>query len=219
MYGRLSPLQSEILDQLANTEPRWTLSGGGALVGFHTAHRVTRDLDFFFHGLSELGEIPGEITRRLGEAGWSVSKLQTAPAFGRLEVRDGDETVVVDLVAEPVPWIEPAVEAAAGILVDTPHEILVNKLACLLSRSEPRDLEDVRVLVAAGENLQRALRDVPRKDGGFSALTLAWLLRTFPLAAAPALGFDQARLEAFRDELLAVLAAPPRPRGGRGDGA
>lgn len=67
MHGRLTQLQSRILDRLAGTEPRWTLTGGGALVGFHTAHRTTRDLDLFFHGLDKLGAAtsPGFDQRRL----------------------------------------------------------------------------------------------------------------------------------------------------------
>ena len=56
------------------------------------------------------------------------------------------------------------------------HEILVNKLCALLSRSELRDLIDVRTLALAGADLELALSDAPRKDGGFSPLTLAWVL-------------------------------------------
>jgi hypothetical protein len=31
----------------AGLQPPWTLTGGGALAGFHTKHRETRDLDLF----------------------------------------------------------------------------------------------------------------------------------------------------------------------------
>jgi hypothetical protein len=34
----------------------WTLSGGAALAGFHTAHRETRDLDLFWQRSRELGD-------------------------------------------------------------------------------------------------------------------------------------------------------------------
>jgi hypothetical protein len=32
---------------LSGMQPAWTLTGGGALVGFYTKHRETRDLDLF----------------------------------------------------------------------------------------------------------------------------------------------------------------------------
>lgn len=53
--GRLTPLQEQVLVALASLEPAWTLTGGGALVGFHTKHRVTRDLDRFLHQQRSLG--------------------------------------------------------------------------------------------------------------------------------------------------------------------
>ena len=50
----LSPLQVRILEALADLDPPWTLTGGGALVGFHLKHRTTRDLDLFLHGRAML---------------------------------------------------------------------------------------------------------------------------------------------------------------------
>ncbi len=50
---------------------------------------------------------------------------------------------------------------ATTIFIDTPHQILVNKLCALLGRSEPRDVEDIYVLLQNGGDLERALRDFP----------------------------------------------------------
>jgi hypothetical protein len=105
--------------------------------------------------------------------------------------------------------------AQVEILVDAPHEILVAKLTALLGRSELRDLEDVRALLAAGGDLPRALADAPRKDGGFSAPTLARVLEQFPVEAlGRALGRDPAdlaQLAQFRDELVEALLDASRP--------
>ena len=107
--------------------------------------------------------------------------------------------------------------SANTIPVDTPHEILVNKLCTLIQRSELRDLIDVQALLAAGGDLQRALRDAPMKDGGFSPLVLTWQLKELPLATmARAEAWAPERieaLEAFRTELttsLSQLARPPQ---------
>lgn len=201
----LSALQRRVVTVLSGMEPPWTLTGGAALVGYHLAHRTTRDLDLFWHGRSSLGEAPREVIRRLEAAGLTVARIQSTPAFVRLDVADEDDRVMVDLVADPVAVIEEPTIQPDAVLVDTAHEILVNKLTALLSRSELRDLEDVRALVTAGGDLERALGEASQKDAGFSSLTLAWTLRQTPLQVASALGFDAEALELFRDELIAIL--------------
>jgi hypothetical protein len=154
--SRLGPLQRRIIELLAGMG--WTLTGDGALVGYHLGHRDTRDLDLFWHGLDELGYLPREVERRLLAAGLHVDSIQAAPAFRRLRVTDGHEVVPVGLVADPVPPSRPPVEAAPGVMVDPPDEILANKLNALLSRWAVRDLVDVRALLQAGLDL-----DVARK--------------------------------------------------------
>jgi hypothetical protein len=103
-----------------------------------------------------------------------------------------------------------------AIDIDSMHEILVSKLTALLSRAELRDLVDVRALLEAGLDLAAALRDAPKKDGGFSALTLAWVLHTFNVGGlARAIGWDEAQiagLDAFRQQLIAQLTAAAKPQ-------
>jgi hypothetical protein len=206
---KLSALQWRILERLSALQPPWTLTGGGALAGFHLKHRTTRDLDLFWHGLHQLGSLPGEVQNSLAAEGLEVTPVQRGATFSQLRVSDGTETCIIDLVADPVAPIEAPLQiriGASSLEVDTPHEILVNKLNALLSRSEVRDLEDVRALLAAGGDLERALADAPKKDGGFSPLTLAWVLKELrPKSLARVGGLDPGRaeeLEAFRDSLV-----------------
>jgi len=196
----LDPLQQRILRVLAGLEPPWTLTGGAALAGFHLGHRTTRDLDLFWHGTQELGVWADQAQTRLRDDGLQVARIQTAPAFRRLRVGDGHRVVIVDLVAEAVPFSEAPVELLPGIQVDTPHDILVNKLCALLSRSESRDLVDVAALLEAGGDLGRAIGDASRKDGGFSPLTLAWVLQSLDSTG-------DSHLESIRDSLVALLLA------------
>jgi hypothetical protein len=216
--GRLSALQERLLVVLAGLDPPWTLSGGAALVGFHTRHRETRDLDLFWQARRELGEAAGDARARVERAGLDVAVVQTAAAFCRLEVRDGVDSVIVDLVADPVRLAEaprPVTVQGATFLVDTPHQILVNKLCALLSRSEVRDLVDVKALLETDGDLRRALMDAPQQDGGFSPLTFAWSMRALPLrrlGAAlkmPASAVED--LERFRDGLVDRVLAEARP--------
>ena len=157
---------------------------------------------------------------RLRKAGFDVGISQTSPASARLLVRSGAETLVVDLVAEPIPALEPSEWVDRGghkLRIDSAHEILVNKLCALLHRSELRDLLDVEALLAHGEDLERALSDAPKKEAGFSPLTLVWVVRELPIdAMARASGMstmEGERASSFRGELIdriVKLAEPPR---------
>jgi hypothetical protein len=71
------------------------------------------------------------------------------------------------------------------------------------------------VLLDRGGDLPRALRDCPQQDGGFSALTLAWTLRSLPLERlATALCWSRERIAAvvsFQESLVERLLQAARP--------
>lgn len=191
------------------------------MAGFHLKHRATRDLDLFWHGLNQLGTLPEEVRSSLVSEGLEVTPVRSGATFAQLRVGDGTEICIVDLVADPVAPVEAPLQIRIGtssLVVDTPHEILVNKLNALLSRSELRDLEDVRALLAAGGDLGRALADAAKKDGGFSPLTLSWVLKELrprALARVAGLGPEKAEeLEAFRDSLIEQILELSSPEDG-----
>ncbi len=94
-----------------------------------------------------------------------------------------------------------------GVRLDSPREIVANKLCALVSRCEIRDLVDLRALLGLGYSLEAAIADAATKDGGVEAATLAWLLSQLtigPEAKLPG-GVEPVELRAFRDELVARL--------------
>jgi hypothetical protein len=216
--SRLTPLQDRVLHVLGASTTGWTLTGGAALAGFHTMHRSTRDLELFWHGRAQLGEERAHVIEALESSGLIVETLQASPSFARVLVRDGAESVAVDLVAEPVAQAEqPQIVEHQGvrIRVDSAGEILVNKLNALLQRSELRDLQDVRALLERGGNLAWALEQAGRKDRGFSSLTISWVLREMPVeklaGAADLAPAARESLLSFRDELVRRIAVAARP--------
>lgn len=171
----LSSLQNDFLREFFWRENRFYLTGGAALVGFYLGHRETRDLELFT--LENEIENGFAIVRGVAKTlDATVEAIQTAPDFRRLLVRRGDDAVVVDLVREYVFQLEREKREIGGIRVDSPEEILANKLCALLSRSEIRDLVDVRELENAGFNLENALSVAQQKDTGLTAAQLAWVL-------------------------------------------
>lgn len=213
--GSLDDLQVRVLDALAGVDPPFVLTGGGALAGVHLGHRTTRDLDLFWRNRDRLGNLPDLVRQRLTNVGLSVKSLQTAPSFVQLQINDGNSVVTVDLVAEPSDAIEQAESHTIGkeeILVDSKRAILAEKLCALLERAEVRDLIDVEALLQRGESLEVAIADAPRRDTGFSPLTLAWVLRDLnvtELAASAGLSGEVAgRLDEFRKYLIEMLIVP-----------
>jgi len=188
------------------------------MAGFHTRHRGTRDLDLFFRPQSTLGDVVAAARNALQADGLAITVLRSTPTFAQLDVKNADEAVVIDLVADPTPIAEepqPTQLGSTTILVETPHQLLVNKLCALLSRSELRDLVDVRVLIARGGDLSRALRDCPGQDAGFSPLSFAWCVRGLDLPKlGAAVGMSTAQVEEldrFRLELIDRVLAEAKP--------
>jgi hypothetical protein len=84
------------LKALAGVEPRWTLTGGAALAGFHLGHRTTRDLDLFWHGHGALADLVASVTGTLSSAGFTVRGLRRTPTFAQLQVESVDGVVEVE---------------------------------------------------------------------------------------------------------------------------
>lgn len=203
---KLSDLQKDFLREFFRRENRFYLTGGAALVGFYLGHRETFDLDLFtLENEIENGfAIVRDAARVLGA---SVEAIQTAPDFRRLLVKRGDEAVVVDLVREYIYQLKAEKREINGIRVDSPEEILANKLCALLSRSEIRDLVDVRELEKAGFNLENALSVAQQKDTGLTAAQLAWVLNQIKLGddLIPPGNVSVIELQNYLDDLIARL--------------
>ncbi|MEP7341939.1 MAG: nucleotidyl transferase AbiEii/AbiGii toxin family protein [Acidobacteriota bacterium] len=175
MSNRLSDLQQDFLKAFFSREARFFLTGGAALVGFHLGHRETHDLDLFTleDALDAGAALTAEIARQWGA---SLESIQTYPDFRRLLLHRNDEAIVIDLVRERVAQITSEKPLVNGIRVDPPEEILANKLCALLSRSEVRDLVDVRALEASGYRIEDALPAASLKDTGLTPAQLSWIL-------------------------------------------
>jgi len=205
--NQLSPLQQDFLRAFFGRENRYFLTGGGALAGFHLGHRATHDLDLFTvedamtGGISAVAEVGREL-------GLTVEPIVTSPDFRRLLMRRGTESVVVDLVREYAVQAAPEKPIINGIRVDPPEEIMANKLCALLSRSEIRDLVDVRALELAGYRPEDALRAAAAKDSGLTPAQLGWILSQIVLGddLVPPGGVSTDELRSYLNDLVGRLA-------------
>jgi len=138
--------------------------------------------------------------------GATARELRTSTDFRRYELTRGSERCKVDLVIDRAPQI--AEKVSFGVVrADTTREIAANKLCALFDRQEPRDLFDLRLLVAEGIKLSDALDDAMKKHAGVTAASLAWALSAFRLAPTAPVprGSTTAELDQFRSELIEAL--------------
>lgn len=205
--SKLTDLQQEFLTAFFAREDRFFLTGGAALAGFHLGHRETHDLDLFTlsDALDEGAALIAELARQEGA---TVESIQTFPDFRRLLYRRETAAVVIDLVRDRVVQRSPEKSIVNGIRVDPPEEILANKLCALLSRSEIRDLVDVRALEIAGYRVEDALPAAKLKDGGVTPAQLGWLLNQIELGddLVPPGGVSLTELRSYLADLTARLA-------------
>ncbi len=183
------------------------LTGGAALVGFHFGHRTTEDLDFFSPPGLNLAEAAMSLEAASRAVGATLQSVRSFPTFRRFVARRAEESCVVDLVIDQAPMILSEKEVREGVRIDPLREIAANKTCALISRSEIKDLVDLKHILASGTSLEQALADAQLKDAAADAATLAWVLEQVaigPDAALPG-GTDPAELDRFRANLVRTL--------------
>ncbi len=181
----LTPFEQGFLRRFFASVRGFYLGGGGAL-GIHLGHRRSIDLDLFTPEEVAFQAAVASLPAVAGAVGGRVEILTDAPAFRRvlLTGREGD-TVRVDLVWDASPrTASPPVEVA-GMWLDPPQEILVNKICTILGRSELRDLVDLLFLERAGYRALDALDAARRKDPGLTPAQLAWAITQVRLDRLP----------------------------------
>lgn len=201
---RLTPLQRDLLAGFFAREQRLFLTGGAALAGFYFGHRETEDLDLFSAPGPDLAEPARAMTEAAAACGALAEPMQTYTDFRRLSVSRGDEECIVDLVIDRAPMVEPEKARFGAVRVDTLREIAANKICTLLSRSEIKDLVDLKTLVESGIDLGQAFADAEKKDSGADPATLGWILDKLAIAPTARLPgqADAAALDAFRKDFV-----------------
>jgi hypothetical protein len=190
------------------------LGGGAALAGVHLRHRLSEDADLFVHSRDAHRDLVRALPD-IGRAnGMPVSVLRDGGSFVRARLQLSSHSIELDVIFEPVPDLESAPPPIDGIVLESLTDLRANKLTCILSRSEPRDLVDLLFLDRAGYPPEQDLALALRKDAGIDPGVIAWLLGQFPVDPLPTMlvPLDSKELRTFRDDLsrrFRRLAVPP----------
>jgi hypothetical protein len=195
---------AQVLDLLARSQEiaASRVAGGAALSGVHLAHRLSRDVDVFFDDKQQIRELLPQLGELAAEQGGTFRAVRDGGAFVRGVLQLPAATLDLDLVYDPSRPLAPR-DVVQGVVIDSLADLRANKLTCLLSRSEPRDLVDVFFLEKASYLPEDDLEPALQKDGGMDPGILAHLLAAFPVAPLPQMLVPLAseELSAYRDEL------------------
>ncbi len=179
------------------------LGGGAALGGAYLHHRLSNDVDLFLHDAVAHRDLIRAFPDVSRDTGLPIEIIRDVGSLVRARVTLPHAPVEVDIVHDPVPDIEAPPPPVDGITVESLVDMRANKLTCILSRSEPRDLVDLMYLDRAGYPPENDLGLALRKDAGIDPGVLAWLLRVFPIEPLPIMleALTASTLAAFRDDL------------------
>lgn len=141
------------------------LAGGAALAGVHLRHRLSRDADLFFHERQTHRDAVSLLPEIAQEAGVTIRIVRDAGTFVRGVLTGVDGDLDIDLVFDAVADVGRP-DVVEGVQVESLADLRANKLTCVLSRSEPRDLVDLLFLDRAGYPPEADLTLALAKDAG-----------------------------------------------------
>ena len=182
------------------------LSGGAALSGLHLHHRLSRDIDLFCDSRDAVRLVTQTAKEIATGNGGSLVLVRDGGSFVRAQLTLGAHSLELDVAHEPSEPLQPR-DTVDGITVDSLTDMHANKITCLLSRTEPRDLVDLYFLDKIGLSTEDALPSALAKDAGVDPAILAFLLQDFPISPLPILlnTLNVEQLSGYRQHLAQRL--------------
>lgn len=180
-----TPLKRDFLKAFFAREKRFFLTGGSALGLFYLDHRRSYDLDLFSTEQPGWIDIDGVVRASARESGCEIGIMREGPTFRRYKIERAEEVEIVDVVLDLAPQRDVEKNWMDGIQVDTLREIMVNKIATLISRSELKDVVDLYFLEKEGMRVEDYFHDARGKNGGLDPAMMSMILDSMNLNALP----------------------------------
>jgi predicted nucleotidyltransferase component of viral defense system len=145
-YRRLYQLQDRILLALKEVLSSFYLTGGTALGRFYLNHRFSEDLDFFVNRSDTFRSEVKNIEKVLQNK-FSLLKNQSIvfDDYVRFYIEDENISLKIEFVND-IAYRCGVPKSYKYGLIDTPLNILANKLTTVVGRDEPKDVFDICVL-------------------------------------------------------------------------
>lgn len=142
--ARLYPLQDRVLARIASIETGFYLTGGTAASRGYLHHRFSDDFDLFVNDDARFELWAQRVIQTLADGpDWRVEVVHRDRRFVRGTVSSRDVVLKIEMVNDvPAHVGELRHDPTLGRL-DSPENILANKLTAVVDRREPKDLADI----------------------------------------------------------------------------
>lgn len=176
----LYKFQDQILTVCRFLDSGFYLTGGTAAARGYLSHRFSADLEFKVNDSSRFGLWVEQILDRLHkEVQWKLMQISQEERFSSIFLSHNDLRIKVNFYNDgPLHMGVFSTHPVLGRL-DSPENILANKLLALISRPEPNDLADIWGLCTIkGASIETAITHPSSKAAGLFVPDLARLLCT-----------------------------------------
>ena len=179
-FDQLYPLQDEILQLIHRQDTGFYLTGGTAVSRFYLHHRLSDDLDLFVNFNPEFSMWCGRVIDALLQFEPQQTRIILRQQyFARIMLTHNDTTLKIEMINDVPSHIGEIRQHPILGRIDSPENILANKLTALIGREEPRDLADIWGLCTKlGLSIQDAIEGATSKATGIYPLDIARRLCT-----------------------------------------
>ena len=177
-YEFLYPLQDDVLEILSRVDTKLYLTGGTAASRGYLQHRFSDDLDLFANDAPEFGLWAGRVVEALSSSDrWRVEVLLREERFVRANLVQEKGSMKIELVNDVPAHVGQLSDHPVLGRLDSPENILANKITAVIDRSEPKDLADVWGFCSKmGMSVEDALTNAHSKASGLFAADVARVL-------------------------------------------
>lgn len=177
-FKRLYPLQETILRVISRLGTGFYLTGGTASSRGYLHHRFSDDIDLFVNDDDRFGLWADRVIHALAESkDRRIDILQKDAGFVRLALFEGDVLLKIEMVNDVPSHIGDIRRDAVLGMIDSPENILANKITAAVDRQEPKDLADIwGFCCKMGLSLPTAITDAHSKAAGIFPADLARVL-------------------------------------------
>jgi len=177
-FDKLYPCQDKVLEIIGNLETGFYLSGGTASSRGYLHHRFSDDLDLFVNDNADFGLWSDRVINALSGAGnWKMDILLRDDRFSRVALVEGDLLLKIEMINDVPSHIGEIRKHEILGMLDSPENILANKVTAIIDRQEPKDMADIwGFCCKMGLSLSSAISDAHSKAAGIFPADIARVL-------------------------------------------
>ncbi len=175
-YSEIYRLQDTVLEDIFSHNNEFYLTGGTCLNRFYYHKRFSDDLDFFCHG-SNIFRTDTRLIRNELRKKYELEVQVEGRDFVRYYINN---TLQLDFVNDSTPRLGTIILTDEGYRLDTPENILSNKITAVLGRDNPKDIFDMYLICMYHSFEWREIIRNSKEKAFYNSEDLILRLETFP---------------------------------------